>query len=138
MTTRHSLVGPTWPAHGQKRHWRPTSGWRRTGSAFLGPITWTRRGAERLRRRLPEDGQDGGCGAACEQAWAGFERVLGPRHPDTLRSRARLAQVYSRLGRYGDARALLRDTVDRLERTLPDGDPLITELRQSLADIGEE
>jgi tetratricopeptide (TPR) repeat protein len=75
---------------------------------------------------------------ACEQAWAGFERVLGPRHPDTLRSRARLAQVYSRLGRYGDARALLRDTVDRLERTLPDGDPLITELRQSLADIGEE
>jgi tetratricopeptide (TPR) repeat protein len=75
---------------------------------------------------------------AREQAWAGFERVLGPRHPDTLRSRAGLAQVYGRLGRYGDARVLLRDTVDRLERTLPDGDPLITELRQSLADIGEE
>jgi hypothetical protein len=33
---------------------------------------------------------------------------------------------------------LLRDTVDRLERVLPDGDPLIIELRQSLADIGEE
>jgi tetratricopeptide (TPR) repeat protein len=75
---------------------------------------------------------------ACEQAWAGFERVLGPRHPDTLRSRAGLAQVYRRLGRYGDARVLLRDTVDRLERTLPDDDPLITELRQNLADIGEE
>jgi tetratricopeptide (TPR) repeat protein len=75
---------------------------------------------------------------ACEQAWAGFERVLGPRHPDTLRSRAALAQVYRRLGRYGDARTLLRDTVDRLERALPAGDPLITELRQSLADIGEE
>jgi tetratricopeptide (TPR) repeat protein len=75
---------------------------------------------------------------AVEQAWAGFERVLGPRHPDTLRSRAVLAQVYSQLGRYGDARELLRDTVGRLERTLPDGDPLITELRQSLADIGEE
>jgi hypothetical protein len=45
--------------------------------------------------------------------------------------------VYRRLGRYGDARALLRDTVDRLERILPDGDPLITELRQRLADIGE-
>jgi tetratricopeptide (TPR) repeat protein len=74
---------------------------------------------------------------ACEAAWAGFERVLGPRHPDALRSRAGLAQVYLRLGRYGDARALLRDTVDRLERTLPGGDPLITELRQSLADIGE-
>ncbi len=75
---------------------------------------------------------------ACEQAWAGFERVLGPRHPDTLRSRARLAQLYRRLGRYGDARVLLRDTVDRLERILPYGDPLITELRESLADIGEE
>jgi tetratricopeptide (TPR) repeat protein len=75
---------------------------------------------------------------ACEQAWAGFERMLGPRHPDTLRSRAALAQVYSRLGRYGDARVLLRDTVDRLDRILPDGDPLIAELRRSLADIGEE
>ncbi len=75
---------------------------------------------------------------ACEQAWAGFERVLGPRHPDTLRSRAGLAQLYRRLGRYGDARALLRDTIDRLERILPAGDPLITELRQSLADIGHE
>ena len=75
---------------------------------------------------------------ACEQAWAGFERVLGPRHPDTLRSRAGLAQVYRQLGRYGDARALLRDTVDHLQRILPAGDPLITELRQSLADIGEE
>jgi tetratricopeptide (TPR) repeat protein len=75
---------------------------------------------------------------ACEQAWAGFERVLGPRHPDTLRSRAGLAQVYRQLGRYGDARALLRDTADHLQRILPDGDPLISELRQSLADIGEE
>jgi tetratricopeptide (TPR) repeat protein len=75
---------------------------------------------------------------ACEQAWAGFERVLGPRHPDTLRSRAELAQIYSQLGRYGDARTVLRDTVYRLERVLPDGDSLITELRQSLADIGEE
>jgi hypothetical protein len=46
--------------------------------------------------------------------------------------------VYRQLGRYGDARALLRDTADRLQRILPDGDPLITELRQSLADIGEE
>jgi tetratricopeptide (TPR) repeat protein len=75
---------------------------------------------------------------ACEQAWAGFERVLGPGHPDTLRSRAKLAQMYRQLGRYGDARALLRDTVGRLERILPAGDPLIAELRQNLADIGEE
>jgi tetratricopeptide (TPR) repeat protein len=75
---------------------------------------------------------------AYEQARAGFERVLGPRHPDTLRCRVELARVYGRLGRYGDERALLRSTVDRLERTLPKDDPLISELRASLADIGEE
>jgi len=73
-----------------------------------------------------------------EQARIGFERLLGPRHPDALRSRAELARVYTQLGRYGDARALLRDTVDRLERILPAGDPLITELRETLADIGQE
>jgi tetratricopeptide (TPR) repeat protein len=73
-----------------------------------------------------------------EQARAGFEQVLGPRHPDTLRSRAQLALVYRQLGRYGDARALLRDTVDRLQRILPYNDPLITELREILADIGDE
>ena len=73
-----------------------------------------------------------------EQARVDFERLLGPRHPDTLRSRAELALVYSRLGRYGDARALLRDTVGRLEQVLPHGDPLLTELREILADIGDE
>ena len=73
-----------------------------------------------------------------EQARLGFERLLGPRHPDALRSRAELAKVYTQLGRYGDARALLRDTVDRLERALPHDDPLIIELREILADIGEE
>ena len=75
---------------------------------------------------------------AYEQAQAGFERALGPRHPDTLRNRAELARAYRQLGRYGDARALLRDTVDRLERILPPNDPLITELREILADIGDE
>ncbi|TVZ06740.1 tetratricopeptide repeat protein [Trebonia kvetii] len=73
-----------------------------------------------------------------EQARIGFERLLGPRHPDALRSRAELARVYTQLGRYGDARALLRDTVDRLRRVLPHDDPLIIELREILADIGEE
>lgn len=73
-----------------------------------------------------------------EQVRVGFEQVLGPRHPDALRSRAELARVYCQLGRYGDARPLLRDTVDRLERILPHDDPLITELRESLADIGDE
>ena len=65
-------------------------------------------------------------------------RVLGPRDPDSLRTRAELARVYHQLGRYGDARALLRDTVGRLERILPPNDPLITELREILTDIGDE
>jgi tetratricopeptide (TPR) repeat protein len=73
-----------------------------------------------------------------EQAKLGFERTLGPRHPDALRSRAQLARAYHQLGRYGDARALLRDTVDRLDHILPPGDPLITDLRAILADIGDE
>ena len=75
---------------------------------------------------------------AYEQAQAGFERALGPRHPDTLRNRAELARAYRQLGRYGDARALLRDTVVRLERVLAPNDPLIAELREILADIGDE
>jgi tetratricopeptide (TPR) repeat protein len=75
---------------------------------------------------------------AYEQARIGFDLVLGPRHPDALRSRAELAQVYRQLGRYGDARALLLGTVDRLEQILPPGDPLITEMREILTDIGDE
>jgi tetratricopeptide (TPR) repeat protein len=73
-----------------------------------------------------------------EQARVGFEQLLGPRHPDALRSRAELARIYHQLGRYGDARALLRDTVDRLQLILTHDDPLILELREILADIGEE
>jgi hypothetical protein len=53
-----------------------------------------------------------------EQARVDFERVLGARPPDTLRSRAELARVYRQLGRYGIARALPRDTVGRL-RSIP-------------------
>lgn len=85
-----------------------------------------------------ESGRSAAAELACEQAWAGFAQVLGPRHPDALRARAALAQVYRRLGRYGDARVLLRDTIDRLTLALPEGDPLIAELRQDLADIGNE
>jgi DNA-binding SARP family transcriptional activator len=46
--------------------------------------------------------------------------------------------VYHQLGRYGDARALLRNTVSHLQRILSDDDPLILELREILVDIGDE
>jgi tetratricopeptide (TPR) repeat protein len=139
MTTRHGLAG-SYLASGRAKE--AVAAYKRLVAdreRALGPDhldTLTAR--KDLGAAYQATGKTAAAELACEQAWAGFERVLGPRHPDTLRSRAELAQVYRRLGRYGDARVLLRDTVDRLERILPGGDPLISELRQSLADIGEE
>ncbi len=139
MTTRHGLAD-CYLASGRAKE--AVAAYKRVVAdreRVLGPDHLdTLRARSSLGAAYQKTGKTAAAELACEQAWAGFERVLGPRHPDTLRSRAGLAQVYQRLGRYGDARTLLRDTVDRLERTLPDGDPLITELRQSLADIGEE
>jgi len=139
MTTRHGLAD-SYLASGQAKE--AVAVYKRVVAdreSALGPDhldTLTAR--NNLGAAYQRTGKTAAAELACEQAWAGFERVLGPRHPDTLRSRAALAQVYRQLGRYGDARALLRDTVDRLERALPSGDPLIAELRQGLADIGEE
>jgi tetratricopeptide (TPR) repeat protein len=139
MTTRHGLAD-SYLASGRAKE--AVAAYKRVVAdreRVLGPDhldTLTAR--NNLGAAYQKAGKTAAAELACEQAWAGFERVLGPRHPDTLRSRAALAQVYRRLGRYGDARVLLRDTIDRLERALPAGDPLITELRQSLADIGEE
>ena len=74
-----------------------------------------------------------------EQARVGFEQALGPHvTPRRCAAEAELARVYRQLGRWRHARALLRDTVDRLDRILPHDDPLVTELREILADIGDE
>src|SRR5262249_24980925 len=43
-------------------------------------------------------------------------RVLGPDHPDALRTAASLGHVYSRAGRYAEAEPLLLDTVSRSVR----------------------
>jgi hypothetical protein len=80
-------------------------------------------------------------------------RVLGPEHPDTLRTMENLANSLSELGRYAEAEKLERDTVDlRTRGSGPDhpwtagavydlacilarsgrGDEAITFLRQSL------
>jgi tetratricopeptide (TPR) repeat protein len=139
MTTRHGLAD-SYVASGRAKE--AVTAYKRVVAdreRVLGPDhldTLTAR--NNLGAAYQQTGKTASAELASEQAWAGFERVLGPRHPDTLRSRAGLAQVYRQLGRYGDARVLLRDTIDRLERALPDGDPLITELRENLADIGEE
>jgi tetratricopeptide (TPR) repeat protein len=139
MTTRHALAD-SYLASGRPKE--AVTAYKRVVAdreRVLGPDHLdTLRARNDLGAAYQKTGHPATAELACEQAWAGFERVLGPRHPDTLRSRAKLAQMYRQLGRYGDARALLRDTVDRLERILPAGDPLIVELRQNLADIGEE
>ena len=70
-----------------------------------------------------------------EQACAGYERVLGADHPDTLAGRANLAHAYYAVGRLTDGLAVLRDTAARCERTLPPGDPLAQTVRESLANI---
>jgi hypothetical protein len=70
-----------------------------------------------------------------EQTCAGFERVLGADHPDTLARRVNLAHAYYAVGRLSDATAVLRDTVARCERVLPPGDPLTQAVRDSLTNI---
>jgi hypothetical protein len=70
-----------------------------------------------------------------EQACAGYERVLGADHPDTLARRADLAHAYYTAGRLSDATSLLRDTAARCERVLPRGDRLTRSVQESLANI---
>jgi tetratricopeptide (TPR) repeat protein len=139
MTTRHSL-GDSYLARGLSKE--AVAAYRRVVAdreRALGPDHLdTTRARYSLGAAYLRTGKAVAAERAYEQAQAGFERVLGPRHPDTLRNRAELALVYRQLGRYGDARALLRDTIDRLERILPRHDPLVVELREVLADIGEE
>ena len=139
MTTRHSLAD-SYLAKGLSKE--AVAAYRRVladRERALGPDHLdTTRARYSLGAAYLRTGKAVAAERAYEQAQAGFERVLGPRHPDTLRNRAELALVYRQLGRYGDARALLRDTVDRLERILPRHDPLIVELREVLADIGDE
>jgi tetratricopeptide (TPR) repeat protein len=139
MTTRHSLAD-SYLASGLSKE--AVAAYRRVVAdreRALGPDHLdTTRARYGLGAAYLRTGKAVAAERAYEQAQTGFERVLGPRHPDTLRNRAELALVYRQLGRYGDARALLRDTVDRLERILPRHDPLIVELREVLADIGDE
>ena len=73
-----------------------------------------------------------------QRACAGYERMLGPDHPETLGRRADLAHAYYAAGQLGDAVALLRDTIARSEQALSPGDPLTLALRQAAADITGE
>jgi Tetratricopeptide repeat len=74
-----------------------------------------------------------------ERCCADSARILGPDHVDTQVRRLNLAHLYYlyyRVGRVGDAVALLHDTAARCERVLPYGDPLSRTVRQSLLNMG--
>jgi len=45
-------------------------------------------------------------------------RVLGPEHPDTLKSMSNLGEVLIRQGRYAEAARLLGETLDIKRRVL--------------------
>ena len=139
MTTRQCL-GDAYLASGQEKE--AVSVYKRVVAdreRALGPDSLdTNRSRYSLGGAYRQSGKTSAAERVYGQARVCFEQLLGPRHPDALRARAELAIVYTQLGRYGDARALLRDTVDRLQRTLSPDDPLIPQLREILADIGNE
>jgi hypothetical protein len=79
----------------------------------------------------------GALGAAChaggkmaaavrlgEQTRAGYTRLLGVDHPDTLAASLNLANAYLGVGRHSDAAKVLEDTVERCNATLAPSDPL--------------
>ena len=53
-----------------------------------------------------------------EEILKGRERVLGPSHPDTLRSRGSLGNSYRAAGRFQDAIRLHQQALDARELTL--------------------
>jgi tetratricopeptide (TPR) repeat protein len=68
-----------------------------------------------------------------EQILAGRERLLGPDHPDTLRSRNNLATAYRKAGRTAEAIPLLEQTIAGCERMLGVDDPRTQAARDNLA-----
>lgn len=130
---------PGWPQDGTPTPSPCTGARSPTGSGRSGPITWTPSGRgtawalpisgpERQSRPSGSTSRPGPASSRCSAPVTLMRCAAGRSWPAYTRQ----------LGRYGDARVLLRDTVGRLERISPHGDPPITELRGMLADIGDE
>ena len=64
---------------------------------------------------------------------ADFERVLGPDHPDTLKSRSNLANDYQEAGRVDEAIALNEQTLADRKRVLGPDHPDTLKSRSNLA-----
>jgi tetratricopeptide (TPR) repeat protein len=70
-----------------------------------------------------------------EESSEGYERTIGAEHPTTLACQAELARGYYATGRLGDALALLSSIIARAEWSLPPGDPMTANMRETLARI---
>jgi Tetratricopeptide repeat len=71
-----------------------------------------------------------------EQTRAGYTRLLGVDHPDTLAASLNLANAYLSVGRNGDAVTVLEDTVERCHATLAPNDPLRIAAQTSWQNMG--
>jgi len=71
-----------------------------------------------------------------DQACADSVAQLGADHPDTLLRRLNMGNINYSANRVSDAAAVLRDTLARCERVLPEGDPLTATVRESLLNMG--
>ncbi|HEX3961788.1 MAG TPA: tetratricopeptide repeat protein [Trebonia sp.] len=70
-----------------------------------------------------------------EQARADYGQVLGAGSRPALSASLNLAYALYAVGRVTDAAKLLRETVDRCEVQLPDGDPLTAAAAESLRNV---
>jgi tetratricopeptide (TPR) repeat protein len=72
-----------------------------------------------------------------DQACTDSVDQLGADHPETLSRHATMGHISYAAGRMSDGIAVLRDTLARCERVLPDGDRLTVTVRQSLLNVAD-
>ncbi len=73
-----------------------------------------------------------------QRALTTYERVLGPEHPDTLRSVNNLAVLYRNQGKYEQAEPLLQRALTTRERVLGPEHPDTVRTRENYTDLLQE
>jgi hypothetical protein len=71
-------------------------------------------------------------GPLCQSTLADFERVFGPDHPNTLKSRSNPADVYVSVGDLSRAIELYKTTLADAERVLGSDHPTTRRIRSNL------
>ena len=107
--------------------WPP--GWRRGRSGSRWPNIATE------RFRIADQGRYAEAEVACRQVLADRERVIGPQHPDTLKTAHRLAQIIAAQGRNEEAAQILRQLCRDRQHLLGSQHPDTQHARQDLARI---